>query len=1218
MAESVGQVSVEVVPDADNFAKQAEAQLKRQRIDPKDVRLNPIIDANMAALSSQVTAIAKSLDRESQIRVHADFSGVSAIEAFVERINPPKTVLPVEWDPNSEEGLRRALEQIQRTFGEKHVLNVDASTAVDQITAIRNTLDQISKEKVRIAAEIVLNEATIKAAKERLAATEAKMHARIEWDEAFNKRKVEEQLAWTEARIEAGMRLMSAKNRLNVDMHLDDSASRQEYEAMRDDFARLEIETQVKPTVSAKATAATKASLDHATRDRVLKVFVKTGKGIAGIASVLSGFDALHKSITRAREMFTGLFTNLPGVAAATTGIFALAGALISSAANMAGLAGSAAQALPALLAIGGIAVGMAITAAAFKDFATVLPGVAEQFKGLQGVISDAFWAPGTGAIAGIQAFSASIMGPLTAGLQQASGAIGGFVGNLATQLGGALGGDGGPLATWFANLTASVQTFEPFIANLVNIFVQFGNVGSAMLVPLAQLFGSLADRFDAWFASLVAGQGEIEAFAAKGTAALAGIIETVIQLGAIFGAVFRAAEESGAASFTSVAERLEGFAQTLNDNQAKMVGLFDAAQLMWSNFADAAGGSVSAAMGNITSLLTAVLPVIGVVLGTVTELLAGLITPEVTAGLAVFVDGIAAGIEAMKPAIAPLAGLIATLGPVLGMLAGVIGGVFGALAPSITGIVEALGPLIAKLGGGLLTIIQKLETPINLLATALADALGNPAVMAAIDAIVNAVVALIPALTPIIGMAASLISMLLPLVAVILEPIAGLIGQLVPLFTPLAGVITGIVGALAPVIPMLLDLILGVLGPLLPLIVQLVSSLLPVLVPIVQNVANVLALVMGILTPLLEAGFRPLVAILGVVISVIGVVAGIIATVLGAAFTWISEQITKVSDGIAAFFGKWEEIWNKVVDFFKGIWEGLLTWIKNLLGIHSPSSWFLDLAKNMFQGMLDGLKAAWKWITEFFSGAWEWLKTIVTETFESVKNTVLAAWEAIKGFFSDAWEGLKGIVTGGWEKIKTFFSDGATKLKDIASDAWVKVKTFFSEGITNAVNLVKGLPGKVLNSLKGIGTTLWNAGKDLIQGLINGASSLLTGIGNWFLDKLPAWIRDPFKAALGINSPSTVFFGFGENIIEGLIDGMESQHRKVFSSMDDLAKGVADTPFNLPNVGGGLSTVAAMVAAATSAGGTNRTLNYYAAPGTSIGSEEDLFAAAGRGRMVW
>jgi hypothetical protein len=67
-----------------------------------------------------------------------------------------------------------------------------------------------------------------------------------------------------------------------------------------------------------------------------------------------------------------------------------------------------------------------------------------------------------------------------------------------------------------------------------------------------------------------------------------------------------------------------------------------------------------------------------------------------------------------------------------------------------------------------------------------------------------------------------------------------------------------------------------------------------------------------------------------------------------------------------------------------------------------------------------------------------------------------------------------------------------------------------------------------------------------MIQGLIDGASGLLSNLGSFFLDIVPAWIREPFKAALGIHSPSRVFAGFGENTMQGYINGIEGMGSKV------------------------------------------------------------------------
>lgn len=97
-------------------------------------------------------------------------------------------------------------------------------------------------------------------------------------------------------------------------------------------------------------------------------------------------------------------------------------------------------------------------------------------------------------------------------------------------------------------------------------------------------------------------------------------------------------------------------------------------------------------------------------------------------------------------------------------------------------------------------------------------------------------------------------------------------------------------------------------------------------------------------------------------------------------------------------------------------------------------------------------------------------------------------------------------------------------------------------------------LPGKILNAVGNFGGTLVQSGKDLIQGLIDGAGSLLSKIGELFLNKVPGWIKGPFKKALGIASPSKVFKGYGKNLIEGLIKGVDVNSGKLEKSIERMA----------------------------------------------------------------
>jgi len=114
--------------------------------------------------------------------------------------------------------------------------------------------------------------------------------------------------------------------------------------------------------------------------------------------------------------------------------------------------------------------------------------------------------------------------------------------------------------------------------------------------------------------------------------------------------------------------------------------------------------------------------------------------------------------------------------------------------------------------------------------------------------------------------------------------------------------------------------------------------------------------------------------------------------------------------------------------------------------------------------------------------------------------------------------------------------------------------------GVLKVVNWFIRLPGKILGAIGGLGKMLWQKGVDMIQGLIDGAQSILSRIGEFFLDVLPGWIVGPFKRALGIGSPSKVFFGFGRDITEGLALGIADGAKEVATATKDLTQSFVDS----------------------------------------------------------
>lgn len=120
---------------------------------------------------------------------------------------------------------------------------------------------------------------------------------------------------------------------------------------------------------------------------------------------------------------------------------------------------------------------------------------------------------------------------------------------------------------------------------------------------------------------------------------------------------------------------------------------------------------------------------------------------------------------------------------------------------------------------------------------------------------------------------------------------------------------------------------------------------------------------------------------------------------------------------------------------------------------------------------------------------------------------------------------------------------------------------------------------------------------------------------------------KDKAKSLLGINSPSKVFAEYGRNTIQGFINGLDRDQNKLKRGMDRVMGTVAGYNVNAPELAGIANSGAArdlnqllgaqVDGSLSTEGPVVKQFNYYAAEGSSLGSEEDLFAAAERGRMV-
>lgn len=127
----------------------------------------------------------------------------------------------------------------------------------------------------------------------------------------------------------------------------------------------------------------------------------------------------------------------------------------------------------------------------------------------------------------------------------------------------------------------------------------------------------------------------------------------------------------------------------------------------------------------------------------------------------------------------------------------------------------------------------------------------------------------------------------------------------------------------------------------------------------------------------------------------------------------WIASYFTDIgTDGIAGFF---EGCWNLLKDIGTWIYQKmilpLVNGVKNALGIHSPSTVFAGIGKNLVQGLLNGISGIWNSITGFFSTKFAALRTTFTNCWANIKNGAVTAWRSIVSRIKSIWQGVVSVV---------------------------------------------------------------------------------------------------------------------------------------------------------------------------------------------------------------
>src|SRR6266850_2337277 len=346
----------------------------------------------------------------------------------------------------------------------------------------------------------------------------------------------------------------------------------------------------------------------------------------------------------------------------------------------------------------------------------------------------------------------------------------------------------------------------------------------------------------------------------------------------------------------------------------------------------------------------------------------------------------------------------------------------------------------------------------------------------------------------------------------------------------------------------------------------------------------------------------------------------------------WTSDRISDIVNFITSTFSgiiNWIiSTWNSIPGFFKKLWDNVLKFFKDLPymigyslgfalgtaikwaiqfggaignGVHNVIQWFIGLpakiatalgnagtwllqkGKDIITGLWNGIKSLWNNVTRwfhdlpgnlasFFTSAGNWLNSEGSSLITGFKNGIVS-------MAKDVWAWLNALPG----RIKAFFNSAGNWLLEHGKSIINGLK----DGIVNAAKAVwdwfKGVWKSVTGFFNGSGNWLYNAGADLLRGLWNGISSMVGWLGQKARD-MAKGLLDGIMSALGINSPSRHTHAMGQGLVEGLVNGLDSDAHhaaKAAQNMVDSVLGAAGQASRKPlTINGSLSGGALLSAA--------------------------------------
>lgn len=197
--------------------------------------------------------------------------------------------------------------------------------------------------------------------------------------------------------------------------------------------------------------------------------------------------------------------------------------------------------------------------------------------------------------------------------------------------------------------------------------------------------------------------------------------------------------------------------------------------------------------------------------------------------------------------------------------------------------------------------------------------------------------------------------------------------------------------------------------------------------------------------------------------------IVGLTKTILG----FVAQLAKNIGVG---FLNGLKEFFSNPIRWIKtNIVDPFINGIKDLFGIHSPSTVMVEIGGYLIQGLLNGIKSAVTGLIGLIPSIFGGIGKAISGVWDGIKSTASKAWKGISSTIGKTWDGLKTKASKTWGDIKKGISDKWDDLKEGAGKTWEGIKSTVCKKLGLTKEGVAADTKTMFNTMSSIGDDIKN-----------------------------------------------------------------------------------------------------------------------------------------------